>query len=226
MHQQVPEQQLIDAHDHCKHNKEEILASENCICGFCCEKFSPNDIFKWADKDEDTAVCPDCGVDAVIGDKSGVETTSDFLYCFYEYWFGTTKLEQINYYLDDAGNWLKTVWPLSCGEDICMAPPCQGVKGHSGDHWSYQPDGSYAYEENSGNPEKDYAGSIPPNHKDYISPKKMCNQYWLSHSETTVVTDKDLIARLEKNEMLPGETIDRPCKDGPCKPEMELRDEK
>jgi dephospho-CoA kinase len=36
---------------------------------------------------EDTAVCPKCGIDAVIGDASGYEMTSALLHAMHEFWF-------------------------------------------------------------------------------------------------------------------------------------------
>lgn len=203
----MKEQELLAAHEHCKHNKEEILASENCVCFYCAAHFKPAEIVKWVDKGGETALCPECGIDAVIGDKSGLDIDENMAE-MYEYWFGHDVLQRVLYTTDGEGHWTRTEWPLQCCADVIMAPECQGVKGHTGDHWSYRADGSYAYQENNDYPG---GGSIPPDNKDYISPKLMVSKYWLSHSNTTEVTDKELIARLERGESGPGESIDRPC---------------
>ena len=36
--------------------------------------FKPADILEWTDDDQ-TALCPNCGIDSVIGDKSGYPVT-------------------------------------------------------------------------------------------------------------------------------------------------------
>jgi hypothetical protein len=52
----------------------------------------PDEIFEWTDEDKDrqgqTAICPRCGIDAVIGDKSGFDVSHNFLGRMNEYWFG------------------------------------------------------------------------------------------------------------------------------------------
>ena len=49
--------------------------------------FKPADILEWTDDDQ-TALCPNCGIDSVIGDKSGYPVTDlDFLKQMHTYWF-------------------------------------------------------------------------------------------------------------------------------------------
>lgn len=66
-------------------NKVYIENSENCACYFCLKKFEPKDIEKWIDCGE-TALCPKCGVDSVVGD-SVVLLDSEFLKKASTYWF-------------------------------------------------------------------------------------------------------------------------------------------
>ena len=40
------------------------------------------------DRQGQTAICPRCGIDAVIGDKSAVDVSDDFLVRMHKYWFG------------------------------------------------------------------------------------------------------------------------------------------
>ncbi len=47
-------------------NKSLIAASTVCACMSCQKTFNPTKILKWVDNYE-TALCPMCGVDAVIG---------------------------------------------------------------------------------------------------------------------------------------------------------------
>ncbi len=63
---------------HSKNNKDEILRSETCGCFFCKKVFAPKKIKNWLEK-ENTALCPYCAVDSVLGDASGVEITKSLL---------------------------------------------------------------------------------------------------------------------------------------------------
>jgi hypothetical protein len=48
--------------------------------------FSPTGIKEWWDN-EDTAVCPYCGIDSVIGESSGFPITRRFLKGMHNEWF-------------------------------------------------------------------------------------------------------------------------------------------
>jgi hypothetical protein len=47
------------------HNRSEIKSAGECACYHCLETFPSAEVVKWADKGQ-TAVCPRCGIDAVI----------------------------------------------------------------------------------------------------------------------------------------------------------------
>jgi hypothetical protein len=66
------------AHKKCSCHRSEIEASEHCGCFYCMEIFSPRQIVEWVDHDQ-TALCPLCGIDSVIGDGSGLQITKAFL---------------------------------------------------------------------------------------------------------------------------------------------------
>lgn len=69
---------LKDAHLHTIYNREEILESKISYC-ICCQTFlHPSEIDDYAD-DNQTAICPYCGTDSVIGDASGIRLTDDLL---------------------------------------------------------------------------------------------------------------------------------------------------
>ena len=61
---------IIDSHDHTIRHKTEILQSDICGCFYFITTFRPIDIIEWTD-DKQTALCPNCGIDSVIGEKSG-----------------------------------------------------------------------------------------------------------------------------------------------------------
>lgn len=66
-------QKLIELSKHSSHNEIEILQSKNCSCYFCRQTYSARDVNDWTnDKGGVTAICPVCGMDAVIGDACGI----------------------------------------------------------------------------------------------------------------------------------------------------------
>ncbi len=71
-------QEYAAAHEHAVKNKEELQKSNICGCYYCQAIFSPNEIEDWIPF-ENTALCPYCGIDSVIGDASGYSITKEFL---------------------------------------------------------------------------------------------------------------------------------------------------
>lgn len=82
------------AHRKCGNHRTEVLASDVCGCFHCLATFSPIEIEDWIDDDAAsvgrTALCPRCGIDSVIGSKSGVSMEVEFLSRMHAYWFGRT----------------------------------------------------------------------------------------------------------------------------------------
>ena len=79
--------ELRDAHGQCIRNRETIIRSAACGCIYCCEVFEPWEIESWTDSGE-TAMCPKCGMDAVVGAASGWALTDQFLEAMHARWFG------------------------------------------------------------------------------------------------------------------------------------------
>lgn len=77
----------ISAHAHSIYNRSQIMASRICGCFYCLKIFESNEIVDWTDADDDTALCPSCEIDSVIGDASGYPITREFLLKMQEYWF-------------------------------------------------------------------------------------------------------------------------------------------
>lgn len=122
----------------------------------------------------------------------------------------------VTFYGNGKSHWVKRVRKPQCKHKIFLAGECQGTEGHDGHHWCYRPDGSYFWdmtEEQRKNNKNDDAvcGSIPPDHKNYISPVDKTKDYHLKFYEDTVVTDPQEIARLDAGKIGQGEGIDRPC---------------
>lgn len=80
----------VGAHEHSSNHRDAIDASEICGCFYCLSTFPPNRIAEWVDIVEGrgtTALCPDCGIDSVLGSASGLPITRELLAAMRAYWF-------------------------------------------------------------------------------------------------------------------------------------------
>lgn len=88
---QFQHEYLEDAHKHSSFHKNEILQSDYCGCFYCLSIFKSNEIVEWIDEEKpkgETALCPFCTIDSVIGDKSGFPVADkDFLSAMYSFYF-------------------------------------------------------------------------------------------------------------------------------------------
>ena len=78
------------AHDRSRNHRAEILKSETCGCFYCLKNFSPSQITEWCDEVDgvgQTALCPFCGIDSVIGSASGYPVDQAFLKAMNKVWF-------------------------------------------------------------------------------------------------------------------------------------------
>jgi hypothetical protein len=83
---------VIAAHEHCNCHRREVEASDFCGCFFCLSIFEPERIKRWLkhqDEPEETgcAICPECGIDSVIGSASGYPINREFLQRMHAQWF-------------------------------------------------------------------------------------------------------------------------------------------
>lgn len=78
---------IHEAHAHSSLHRAEIEASEICGCFCCLGVFLPSEITEWVDEADDTALCPRCGVDAVIGSASDVPLDKGSLELMQRHWF-------------------------------------------------------------------------------------------------------------------------------------------
>jgi hypothetical protein len=66
----------------------ELQESQICGCFYCMATFGHEEIKDWIDdRDGKSAHCPKCGIDSVIGSKSGYPITKDFLSRMNEHFF-------------------------------------------------------------------------------------------------------------------------------------------
>jgi hypothetical protein len=75
-----------EAHRFSSHHRKELEKDLVCGCFHCTKIFNPVEITDWVD-DEDTALCPYCGIDSVIGESSGFPITDKFLKGMNKMWF-------------------------------------------------------------------------------------------------------------------------------------------
>jgi hypothetical protein len=99
LHLMVPAvSNVIAAHAKCVNHRSEIEKSSLCGCFCCMEIFSPSAIECWVDWPESaaeghelsvgtTALCPQCGIDSVIGSAPGYPIDVGFLSAMRDYWF-------------------------------------------------------------------------------------------------------------------------------------------
>jgi hypothetical protein len=87
---EIPDE-LRQAHKHSSNHRQEVESSLICGCFFCLSVYPPSDIQEWVDEDEAgrgaTAICPKCGIDSVLGDKSGYPIIDVFLKSMKTLWF-------------------------------------------------------------------------------------------------------------------------------------------
>lgn len=81
---------MKEAAKHSSSNRLEIEASSLCGC-YCCEStYSASEVTEWTPKRGrllESAICPKCGTDSVIGDASGVAINADMLKSMRNHYF-------------------------------------------------------------------------------------------------------------------------------------------
>ena len=96
---------LLQATRHASQNQAEVEASRLCGCFCCVQIFPPTEIVAWSGLDVSdfdnpdamsagTALCPRCGSDSVIGDRSGYPIEPEFLHRMNEAWFQKTIIRK------------------------------------------------------------------------------------------------------------------------------------
>jgi hypothetical protein len=75
------------AHEFSSHHRSMIAASTACGCFYCLAMFSPSEVREWTDSGE-TALCPNCGIDAVLPGRASFPLDRGFLQKMNAHWFG------------------------------------------------------------------------------------------------------------------------------------------
>ena len=78
---------LIRAHEISKNNRELLLQDQLCGCFYCQRIFRSGEVVDWYGDHDETAVCPYCGIDAVIVERPDLPVTKAFLREMRQYLF-------------------------------------------------------------------------------------------------------------------------------------------
>ena len=82
----------LTAYQFSSRHRADLEASTICGCFHCLEMFPPAEIKDWMEEEgKDTALCPRCGIDAVIGDASGVAVNFHQLVGMQSLFFGESE---------------------------------------------------------------------------------------------------------------------------------------
>ncbi|WP_084005615.1 hypothetical protein [Magnetovibrio blakemorei] len=76
------------AHKYCRKHRNSLEVSQKCGCFHCLKIFDPKEIVIWLNEGTGTAMCPYCGIDAILGDKDVGLLTPEFLQKMHDFWFG------------------------------------------------------------------------------------------------------------------------------------------
>lgn len=73
-------------HAYSSHNRKLIEASEKCHCFYCKGSIESSEIVEYTDQGQ-TAICPKCGIDAIVPDSIDDEIDDILISEMHEYWF-------------------------------------------------------------------------------------------------------------------------------------------
>jgi len=77
-----------NAHRSAFRNRKYFSTVGPCGCFYCGAHYPSTAVKTWVDSEEQTALCPKCGIDAVIHADSGFPITSTFLDALHFLYFG------------------------------------------------------------------------------------------------------------------------------------------
>ena len=84
----LSENELLRIHEFSSCNMQEFEENKKCGCFYCGKIFDSDEITMCiSDEDGDTAVCPYCSIDSVIGDGNGFKLTDELLKEMHDFWF-------------------------------------------------------------------------------------------------------------------------------------------
>ena len=76
------------------HNRSALFTAKICGCYYCLGEFEAGQVTEWVD-DNDTALCPRCGIDAVL-DFDTKPADKELLLKMHDRWFGNSRPKNWN----------------------------------------------------------------------------------------------------------------------------------
>lgn len=119
-----------------------------------------------------------------------------------------TRYPHVTYTTDGKGSWVKRIWAVQCSDTTLFREQCQGVAGHTGDHWCFRPDGSCLYNPHETDSQCNEIGCaiIPPGSSGYRTPLEMSRYRHSTFDEDSEVTEPSEIERVQRGEFAPNES--------------------
>jgi hypothetical protein len=77
---------FLEAKERASRHRAELEASGRCACFFCFKKFATSEIKAWVDGNQ-TALCPHCGLDSVLGSGTEHRIDDTFLRRMHQYYY-------------------------------------------------------------------------------------------------------------------------------------------
>lgn len=80
------ESRIKKIHAYASHNKALIEKSQKCYCFYCKNVMDSSEINRYLDEEE-TALCPKCGIDSIIPDGIDENIDKGIIEEMHDYWF-------------------------------------------------------------------------------------------------------------------------------------------
>lgn len=74
-------------HTYSSNNRKLIKESDKCYCFYCQKTVMPDEIDRYLNEKEGTALCPHCGIDSIIPDAIDEEINDEIISSMNKYWF-------------------------------------------------------------------------------------------------------------------------------------------
>lgn len=82
----ISAQQLYSAIEYATSNVEALRESEQAACYYCMKIYSALEVVEFI-PEENTAICPKCGIDSVLPGTCGIEFSEENLNIINDYYF-------------------------------------------------------------------------------------------------------------------------------------------
>lgn len=100
---------LEAAHAYTFDNAQMLFARQSCVCIYCWERYESSEIIQISNSTLGTALCPKCGIDAIVGEISGFELSDEFIGKMYDRFFNSNEdYSHADSRLELLGEWMES----------------------------------------------------------------------------------------------------------------------